>query len=324
MGKIALFGPSGAAGDSIAAALRQQGRPYRVVGRSASSLQAHFGADPLAEIIGWSPDDPESVRAAATGIDTIVYLVGVPYHQFELHPKLMRATLDGAIVAGVQRIVLIGTVYPYGRARSESISEDHPLEPHTFKGRMRKEQEDMLFEAQAAGKIQATVLRLPDFYGPNVDRSFVHGAFQAALAAKRALLIGPVDRPHQYVFTPDVGPVVTALADEPRAYAQSWHFGGSGAITQREFVRRIYAAAGTPLRTFVVNETMLRVIGLFDKTMNALVEMQYLQTEPVIMDDAALRQLLPGLRATPYDDAIGLTLAAMRQSKGFGLGSLTT
>jgi len=67
---------------------------------------------------------------------------------------------------------------------------------------------------------------------------------------------------------------------------------------------------------------MLRVIGLFDKMMGALVEMHYLQTTPLVMDDAKLRQLLPGTRATPYDDAIGLTLAAMRQSKTFGLTSV--
>ena len=33
---------------------------------------------------------PPPVRAAAQGIDTIVYLVGVNYWQFELHPQLMK------------------------------------------------------------------------------------------------------------------------------------------------------------------------------------------------------------------------------------------
>ncbi len=56
--------------------------------------------------------------AAADGIDTIVYLVGVDYDKFELHPDLMRRTIEGAVAAGVRRIVLLGTVYPYGAPRT--------------------------------------------------------------------------------------------------------------------------------------------------------------------------------------------------------------
>src|SRR5206468_8070365 len=97
-------------------------------------------ADPLAEIATWDPDSPASMQAAAQGIDTIVYMVGVDYTRFALHPEVMRKTLDGAIAAGVKRIVLIGTVYPYGRPQTTPVRPDHPREPHTFKGRMRKAQ----------------------------------------------------------------------------------------------------------------------------------------------------------------------------------------
>ena len=193
--KVALFGAAGAIGQSIAAAYRQAGRPYRVVGRSRAALVQGFGQDPLAEIVTWNPDDPESVRAAARGIDTILYLVGVNYWQFELHPQLMAKTLSGALAEGVDRFLLIGTVYPYGRARTERVREDHPREPHTFKGKMRKAQEDLLLEADAAGRIRGAVLRLPDFYGPGVDKSFLHAAFVAAATGGTANLIGPLGRP---------------------------------------------------------------------------------------------------------------------------------
>src|SRR5277367_4718325 len=123
MDRVALFGAAGAIGGSIAAALRGQDRPYRVVGRSRADLEKNFASDPRAEIVTWNPDDPASVRAAARGIDVIFYLVGVPYWQFELHPQLMRKTLEGAIAEGVQRIVLIGTVYPFGYARTDRVRE---------------------------------------------------------------------------------------------------------------------------------------------------------------------------------------------------------
>jgi nucleoside-diphosphate-sugar epimerase len=313
MAKVALFGAGGAVGSSLAAALRARSRPYRAVGRSRDALLASFGADPLAEIVTWDPDDPATVRAAAEGVETIFYLVGVPYWQFELHPKLMRVTLEGAQAAGVARMLLIGTVYPYGLPRGPLVTEAHPREPQTHKGRMRKTQEDLLFAADAAGTIRGTVLRLPDFFGPNVEKSFMYEAFRAALDRKTARLVGPLDEPHQYVFTPDAGPAAVALADEPRAYGRAWNFGGSGVITPREFARRIFAQADAPLKLMAVNQTMLRVFGLFDKTVRELVEMHYLQTTPLIMDGTALRSLLGDVHATPYDEGIRLTLEAMRK-----------
>jgi len=105
MSTVALFGAAGVIGQSIAAALSSKGRPYRVVGRTEASLRKTFGADPLAEIVTWNPDSPASVQAAATGVETLIYMVGVNYWQFELHPELMRKTLAGAIAAGVKNII---------------------------------------------------------------------------------------------------------------------------------------------------------------------------------------------------------------------------
>ena len=218
MTKIALFGAAGAIGQSIAQAISAAGQPYRVVGRSEASLRKAFGADPLAEVVTWNPDSPASVLAAAEGVDTIVYLVGVDYWRFELHPELMRKTLDGAIAAGVHNLLLIGTVYPYGRPRATPVREDHPREPHTFKGRMRKAQEDLLLQAHADGRINGAVLRLPDFYGPGVDRSVLHGAIVAAVQGGTADMLAPLDAPHEFVFVPDVGPVVAKLVGNAGAW----------------------------------------------------------------------------------------------------------
>ncbi|MBZ5609743.1 MAG: NAD-dependent epimerase/dehydratase family protein [Acidobacteriia bacterium] len=312
MDRIALFGAAGAIGGSIAAELHSKGRPYRVVGRTRKELESKFGSDPAAEIVTWNPDDPASVRAAARGIDTIFYLVGVPYWQFELHPILMRKTLEGAIAEGVQRLVLIGTVYPFGRARTERVNEDHPREPHTFKGRMRKEQEDAVLAADAAGSIRGTILRLPDFYGAGVERSFLASAFHAAIGGGRAQLIGPIDTPHEFAYVPDVGPVALALADEPRAFGRAWNMAGPGIITQRAFVERIFQEAGRKPRYIVANKTMLRALGLFNPLLREVVEMHYLFETGVIMDDSALRGLLGQVHKTSYEEGIRRTLERMK------------
>ncbi|SPD66959.1 NAD-dependent epimerase/dehydratase (plasmid) [Cupriavidus taiwanensis] len=311
MSRIALFGAAGVIGQSIASALRSQGRAYRVVGRNDASLREAFGADPLAEIVTWNPDSPASVRAAADGVDTLIYMVGVDYWQFDLHPKLMRQTLDGAVAAGVRQLVLIGTVYPYGRAGSNPVRESHPREPHTFKGRMRKAQEDLLMQAHADGHIRATVLRLPDFYGPGVEASLLHRAAQAAVHGGTADMVGPIDRPHEFVFVPDVGPVVARLADTPAAFGKIWHLGGAGTTTQRDLVAEMERQTGAKLTLRVAGKTMLRLIGLFNPFMREMVEMHYLMTEPLIMDDSALQRLIGPIHKTPYAQGIRQTLAAV-------------
>jgi len=252
------------------------------------------------------------VKAAATGIDTLIYMVGVNYWQFELHPELMRKTLDGAIAAGVKNIVLIGTVYPYGQPQTTPVREDHPRDPHTFKGRMRKAQEELLMQAHESGRIRATVLRLPDFYGPGVQASLLHGAACAAVQGGTADMVGPIDTPHEFVFVPDVGPVVAKLIDTPAAFGRIWNFAGAGVTSQRAMVSEMERQTGNTISLRVVGKTMLRVIGLFKPFMRELVEMHYLQTDPVLMDDAALRALIGPIAKTPYAEGIRQTLAALQ------------
>ena len=302
--KIALFGAAGAIGQSLTDELRRRNQPYRVVGRDRDRLVKNFGHDPLAEITTWNPNDPASVREAARGIDTIIYLVGVPYNHFELHPKTMQQTLDGAIAEGVRRILLIGTVYPYGTPVTTRVSEEHPRNPVTFKGKMRKEQEDLLLAADAAGKIEGVVLRLPDFYGPDVEKSFLYRVFKAAADGGTADMIGPIDTPHEFVYVPDVGPVVLDLAAKPEARGRWWNFAGPGVTTQQKMADMAFAVTGKKPKLRVAGKTMLRIVGLFNPEMREMVEMSYLHTTPVLMDDAALVRLLGDVKKTSYADGV--------------------
>lgn len=306
MGSVALIGATGAVGRAIADVLSGQGRQQRVVGRSEASLQAMFGDDPLAEVRTWNAD-AESAQAALEGIESAIYLVGVPYDRFELHPHLMRATLQGAIAAGVKRLLLIGTVYPYGLPRTHSIDETHPREPRAFNAKMRKEQEDLLLAAHGHG-IETAVLRLPDLYGPGMEKSYLTAQFASAPQGKRSMMIGPIDVRHEWAFIPDCARVAVRVLDEPRAYGTFWNYAGPNEITQREFSDRIYAACGQKPKYFVANKTLLQLFGLFNPEMRKFAEMNYLMSDPVLMNDDRLRSLLGELPKTSYDEGIRLTL----------------
>ena len=75
----------------------------------------------------------------------------------------------------------------------------------------------------------------------------------------------------------------------------------------------IVRQTGRPLKLRVAGKTMLRIIGLFNPMMREMVEMHYLLTEPVIMDDARLQRLIGPLAKTSYEEGLRRTLQAQKE-----------
>ena len=311
--KHAIFGATGAVGKALAPELARVNATFRVVGRSEGRLRHDFATyQPLVEFCAADLSDAKAAAAAAAGIDTLFYLVGVPYPQFDQHPKLSRIALDAAAAAGVRRFVHLSTVYPYGRPERDVVDESHPRNPHTFKGRMRKEQEDLVLGADGNNGMRTTILRPPDFYGPTSEQSYVRSIFDAALKGGKANVIGPIDTPHEFIFVPDLAATLLGLSENDEAYGQAWNVAGPGLITTHRFAQLVFGAVGQRPRLRVANKTMLRVMGLFNPFLREVVEMHYLWTEPVALDDSRLRLLLPTLRKTSYEDGVQATLQSMR------------
>lgn len=311
--KYAIFGAAGAVGKVLVPLLIDKGHSVRVVGRSAERMRRDFGRfEPQAEICAADLSDAKGASSAAAGIDTIVYLVGVPYTEFALHPKLTRTALDAASAAGVRRFVHISTVYPYGRPQRDRIDESHPRNPHTFKGRMRKEQEDLVFAADGRNGMRTVILRPPDFYGPTSELSYVHAIFQAALKGGKANVIGPIDTPHEFIFVPDLAATLSEVSAKDEAYGQAWNVAGSGLITTRRFAELVFAGVGKHPQLRVANKLMLRILGLFNPFLREVLEMHYLWTTPVVLDDSRLRRLLPDMQKTSYEDGIQETLRSLQ------------
>ena len=313
MQKAAIFGAAGAIGHAIASELERRGIPFRVVGRSKQKLEQAFGKLTHAEIFPADLSEPRSAGAAARGVDTIFYTVGLPYPSHHLHPALMRTTVEAAKATQTPRLLLVSSVYGYGVPRASTVPETHSREPHTRKGQFRKEQEDIVLEAGSKGELQTQIVRLPDFYGPHADIGLANPVFRAALAGKTANWVGPDNTPHEFVYVPDTGPVIVDLALREDCYGEAWNYGGPGAINTMDFITRVYRAAGRQSPRYrSVGAGLLKIMGWFNPTMAEVVEMLYLQETPVILDDSKLRGRLGQVHKTPYDQGIQQTLEWMR------------
>ncbi len=311
--KVAIFGAAGAIGLAVASELERRGIPFRAVGRTRAKLEKAFGALKHAEIFDADIADLRSASAAARGVDTIIYTVGLPYPSHRLHPALMRTTVDAAAAMDVRRLVLVSSVYAYGVPRASRVPETHPRQPDTRKGQFRKEQEDIVLEARKKGPIDGLVVRLPDFYGPGADIGLANPIFRAAVAGKTANWIGPVNTPHEFVYVPDTGPVVVDLANCAECYGEAWNFAGPAEINTMDFITRVYRAVGRSPKYRTVGRGLLKMMGWFSPLYKELPEMLYLQETPVILDDSKLRAKFPGVRKTPYDEGIAQTLDWIRK-----------
>jgi nucleoside-diphosphate-sugar epimerase len=311
--KAAIFGAAGAIGPQVAAEFNRRGIPFRVVGRQRARLESTFGAMQHAEVFEADLSDLRSAGAAARGVDTIVYTVGLPYPSHNLHPVMMRTTLEAAATTGVQRVILVSSVYAYGVPRTSHVAETHPRQPETRKGQYRKDQEDAVLEAHKQGRIAGLIVRLPDFYGPGADLGLANPIFRAALAGKTANWIGPVNAPHEFVFVPDTGPVIVDLANCAECYGEAWNYGGPPAINSLDFITRIYRATGRAPKYRTVGRGILKIMGWFNPVMREVIEMLYLEETPVILDDSKLQAKFGTLRKTSFDEGIRQTLDWMRK-----------
>jgi nucleoside-diphosphate-sugar epimerase len=309
--KVAIFGAAGAIGQSIAPELERRGVSLRVVGRSRDKLARAF---PNAEVFPADLADSRSAGAAARGVDTIFYCVGLPYPSHHLHPVLARTAVEAAKMVSVRRFILPSSVYSYGIPRTSRVTETHPREPHTRKGGYRKAQEDLVLAAHAPGAFETMVVRLPDFYGPHADIGLAQFVFDAALAGKTVNWPGVANTPHEFVYVPDAGLTLVEMAARD-CYGEAWNYGGPGSINSLDFITRVYRAVGSAPKYRVTGKTLLRMIGWFNADIRELIEMLYLQETPVILDDSKLAAKLGGLQKTSYDEGIRRTIEFLKAGR---------
>ena len=311
--KVAIFGAAGTIGRAVAAELTRRGHAPRAVGRSKARLHEAFGN--TIEVVAADVSEVSGCALALAGVDAIVYALGLPYtaKAFKAYPSMMRAAVAAAHDKAVRRLLLITNVYAYGRPTAARVAESHPRAPVAVKGRLRKEQEDIALAAHKPDRLLTTSLRLPDFYGPHASLSFGNTIFESALAGRRASLLGPADTPHEFLFTPDVGPVVCDLLEREAAFGRPYNLAGPGTITTREFAAKVYEAAGARFRVRVAGPTMVRLAGLVSPLMRELSELSYLQSDPVILDDTRLHDTLGTVRKTSYEEGIRITMEHLRR-----------
>ncbi|HEY1015465.1 MAG TPA: NAD-dependent epimerase/dehydratase family protein [Herpetosiphonaceae bacterium] len=297
-----VFG-TGPAGSALAERLLAAGKRVRAVNRSGkAALPAG------AEVVAGDLLDSGQVRQLCAGAAAVYHCANVHYaEQTRVMPAFQAAVIDGAARAGAKLIVL-DTLYVYGRTGGLPMNEAMPFAAHTRKGMMRAKLAETYLQAHAAGTVRVALGRAADFFGPGVRNSSLGDrVFPQALAGARLQLLGDIDLPHSYGYIGDVARGLATLGEREEALGAGWLLPVAPPVTQRAMAGLIAKQLGRPLRTMATPKLAIRAFGLFDSFMREFVEMFYQYTESQIVDSRLFEHTF-GWAATPLAEALAATI----------------
>lgn len=245
-GSVFITGALGFIGSRVAARLRAEGVEVRGV---------DLRADPQAGVVAGDVAVPGDWQAAMAGCETVIHtaaLVSLRTGLDEFHSANVLGTataLAGAQRAGARRFVQISSVTVFGNDYPDGATEEHPVRltgvPYAD---TKIAGEQHVLQAHAEGRIEATVVRPGDVYGPR-SRPWLLTPLHEL---RRGMLMLPMGG--RGIISPtyveDLAQGIAAAAQSPAAAGQVLTLAAAQGASTADYFGRIAAMAGAgPVRT---------------------------------------------------------------------------
>jgi nucleoside-diphosphate-sugar epimerase len=310
-----LIGATGGLGLEVTKALLRHGWRVKALVRDPATAAKRLAALGGVECVAGDAMRADDVTGAAHGVDLIVHAANPPgYRNWRgLAIPMLRNSIDAARTSGA-RLMFPGNVYNFAPQLQGPIAEDAPQQPRTVKGAVRVEMETMLREAAKQG-VRSVVIRAGDFFGGHAPSSnFSNLVVKPGRPLKSVVYPGAASVGHAWAYLPDLAEVFAAIADRESDLPafETYHFAGhwlEPGIALAQAVQRASGNPQLPIRSFPW--PLLRVLSPFVPLFREVLEMRYLWTTPVALDNAKLVALLGREPRTPLDEAIGESLRAL-------------
>jgi nucleoside-diphosphate-sugar epimerase len=270
------------------------------------------------------------VVAAARGVSVVVHAANPPgYRNWRGLALPMLESSIAAAKANGARVVLPGAVYNFGPDTPELIDEQVAQRPVTRKGKIRVEMEERLRQAATDG-VAVLIVRAGDFFGPRAGNSwFSQGFVRPGKALSGVTYPGQRDAGHAWAYLPDLAETIVRLLEraEDLAPFEVFHFGGHGFARGVELAEATRRVAGVPtarIRRFPW--FAVYVAAPFHETMREMLEMRYLWSRTLLLDNRKLVTFLGEEPHTDLDTALRATLAGLGclpEGRGGALGGRT-
>jgi nucleoside-diphosphate-sugar epimerase len=299
-----VLGASGGLGSAVVWQLVRQGQRIRAVSRSAERVDLGHRI----EVVQGDITDPALMRSICQGASVIYHCANAPYPEWtQALPPMMDAVITAAETSGA-KVVYGDNLYMYGRV-SGAITPDLPDRANGKKGLVRSKIAAQLMAAHRSGRIQATIGRASDFFGPGVLNSMMgEVVFQALVEEKPLNLIGKLDVLHTYTFIEDFAKGLVTLGAHEAALGEIWHIPSAETITTRQFLDLMFAEGRYIPKLRIATPLMLNFLGLFSPMLRELQEISYEFEQPFVVDHQKYARVFGG-NSTPHREAIRKTIS---------------
>jgi nucleoside-diphosphate-sugar epimerase len=243
--------------------------------------------------------DPAAARALCDGAAGAVlfHIAGVvhPTHGVAEFARVnvdgTRHLLDAARRAGVRRVVAVSSNSPFGfnPGPEDVFDEQAPYAPYMGYGRSKQRLEELVRAAQAAGDLEAVIIRPPWFYGPHQPARQTQ--FFRLIRAGRFPILGDGTQKRSMAYVDNICQGLLLVAATPAADGQAYWIADARPYAINEIVATVrqlleeefgLACARRALRLPAVVATAagladgaLQALGRYNQPIHVLGEMSH-------------------------------------------------
>ncbi|MDC9808240.1 NAD-dependent 4,6-dehydratase LegB [Rhizobium binxianense] len=209
------------------------------------------------EVILGDVRDPSQMRAVAKGVDTVFHLaalIAIPYSYqapssyIDTNVQGTLNVLQGALDAGVGRVIQTSTSEVYGTARFVPISESHPLQAQSPYSASKIGADAIAYSYHSSFDLPVTVARPFNTFGPRQSaRAVIPTVISQLLSGRTTLKLGALSPTRDFNFVQDTCDGFLALAACDQAVGQTVNIGSGGEISIGDTVQLIADIIGVDI-----------------------------------------------------------------------------
>jgi nucleoside-diphosphate-sugar epimerase len=268
-----ILGAGGDIGTPLAKELRRYTDKVRLVARNPKKVNQDdelFAANLL---------DEKNVIQALENTDVAYLTVGLPY-DYKIWEKQWPVIIQNVIKACLThgtKLVFLDNVYAYSEKEIGNMHEDSQINPPSKKGKIRGQLIKKLHEAEKNSGLKLIIAKSADFYGPDAKNGILNLlVIDNFKKGKKAQWQSDTTKIHSFTYTIDAAKGLALLGNTASAYGQNWHLPTSSErLNGKQFIELVATELNTKPRYTLLSSLMLRLAGLFSKTIKELIEMQY-------------------------------------------------
>jgi len=313
MAKTALvIGATGGVGSEIARVLVARGFRVRALHRDPAQAKARMASLGAVEWLKGDAMNAEDVLRASSGVSLVVHAANPPgYRNWKgLALPMLENSIAAARAAGA-RLVFPGTVYNFGPETFPLVAESAPQRPKTRKGAIRVAMEERLLQAAREG-VPVLIVRAGDFFGAAGQNSWFSQALVKSGKPLRWMLYpGKRNVGHAWAYLPDLAETIAQLLEREAELGsfECFHFDGhwfERGVEIAEATRRV--ACAPHARIWGFPWALVYLLSPFVETFREMIEMRYLWSTALRLDNSKLLAFLGREPHTPLDQALRATL----------------